>query len=137
MREITFRGKRIDNGEWVEGNLVRNDNGKDYFIVFMGDDYLDYFWEIIVDPNTVGQYTGLTDKNGKRIFEGDILQYKNETCWVINWCAEETRFVVTGYIDGKKCEHICIDVVFRDFEVIGNIHDNSELLKGDKHDTNT
>ena len=131
MREILFRGKQIDTGVWVEGFFC-NENCDSVFslmyeqanIIKKGTGY----WYSVI-PNTVGQYTGLTDKNGKRIFEGDILQYKNETCWVINWCAEETRFVVTGYIDGKKCEHICIDTVFRDFEVIGNIHDNPELLK--------
>jgi uncharacterized phage protein (TIGR01671 family) len=131
MREILFRGKRIDNGEWIEGFYCtyKFDNirpvAKRHYIMPLWTNH-----ENEVDPTTVGQYTGLTDKNGKRIFEGDILQYKNETCWVINWCAEETRFVVTGYIDGKKCEHICIDTVFRDFEVIGNIHDNPDLVEG-------
>lgn len=133
MREILFRGQRVDynnpanNGKWYEGVYFPKDDTTPA-IIYSGKRHNH---GVFVDPETVGQYTGLTDKNGKKIFEGDILQYKNETCWVINWCAEETRFVVTGYIDGKKCEHICIDTVFRDFEVIGNIHDNPELLKGE------
>lgn len=139
MREILFRGKRVDNGEWVYGfyeNIPEHHivklSGKDC-IVSINNGLL---MEVI--PETVGEYTGLTDENGKRIFEGDIVRYRPED-WcepqysVVEYCADKWNYPAFDLDDhcyegnGLQCAHEegrC--------EVIGNIHDNPELLEEDK-----
>lgn len=125
MREILFRGKRMDNGKWVEGAFCPK-NCDDPFgpmvdrpsIIKLGEP-CDGFW-FDVDPATVGQYTGLTDKNGKKIFEGDILLDADEPCVIV--------FEDCSWKEIYKNDWWSFiyedDVV----EVIGNIHDNPELI---------
>ena len=128
MREIIFRGKREDNGEWVYGSLHiqygEMSNGTrliEYRILGMNGQ-VDY-----VIPETVGQYTGLTDKNGKKIFEGDITQYdKDGALYEIIFVKEggKTQFCSKFIPDGS------VGYVNEDRDkVIGNIHDNPELLE--------
>jgi uncharacterized phage protein (TIGR01671 family) len=140
MREILFRGKRKDNGEWVQGYVF--DNGfADRKRVFVGGlvitDYrgtADDKWEVgtafyEVIPQTVGQYTGLTDKNGKKIFEGDkcritrhcILCYGSITFKKGSFWFEE--FNADSVIELNRLKPNNYEI-----EVIGNIHDNPELL---------
>ena len=130
MRENLFRAKRKDNGEWVEGGLCIIN--KSPFICYEMVKGLPKLTE--VEENTIGQYTGLTDKNGTKIFEGDVL--KN----VMRWCDEERNGVVTfkdgafGFIWYRgevEMFHAFVSVVNIEYEVIGNINDNPELL-GDK-----
>ena len=101
MREILFRGKREDNGEWIEGYLVRrpsaiqvSDRSSPWAIDRPPADPDDSGEVCFVDGNTVGQFTGLTDKNGMRIFEGDVVLYKDDERGVITYDAETARFCV-------------------------------------------
>lgn len=137
MREILFRGKRVDNDEWVEGGFYRepNDDIKSGVSYIIGGSLYDVGSAYAVIPETVGQYTGLTDKNGKRIFEGAILQCDNikgtvkysdkQAAFTFMW----KRFNLYGGDSFKKC--VLADFgKFYDIKLIGNIHDNPELLKG-------
>lgn len=130
MREILFRGKRVDNGEWVEGFYVRL-NGKEHRIYTgyaetdCGDYYPDW-WQ--VDPETVGQYTGLKDTNGKRIFEGDIVRNRDCTMIVV-WYYFHAAFMLVFRVDGDYFETISNSHIY--LKIIGNIHDNPEILKGE------
>lgn len=132
MREILFRGKRIDNGEWVYGNYAFTDvNGKKYFI------FQNKPLEHEVIPETVGQYTGLTDKNGKKIFEGDIIRFDENLYTVQRECDTPGGYwAETGYILKHIgwSDYTSFTSTIDDWEnecqvfIIGNIHDNPELL---------
>lgn len=146
MREILFRGKRTDNGEWVEGyycNLggnhprVLNEN------IFIGKiGRVLEFKNIDVLPETVGQYTGLTDKNGTKIFEGDIVKCLDTINDIEFNAVVEFGNPNHEYNWGYQLKHISGDMPNLDIlcwvdmeetgafiEVIGNIHDNPELLE--------
>lgn len=127
MREILFRGKRKDNGEWVYGNLSKRDDVKkwEYFI---GQNSLGY--DVI--PETVGQYTGLTDdRNGKKIFEGDILRVavkENTTICKVAFAENVAHFQLWQTITLPKTS-TALNLGNYECEVIGNIHDNPELWR--------
>lgn len=144
MRTIKFRGKRIDNGEWAYGSLVtysdiriigryRNGHNKTepYIRSFIIDNETglevssyenEYYFTVMCEviPETVGQFTELYDKNGKDIYEGDIMQICDDIA-VVEFSAN--GFYQKSINDGPTyCN-------FNKYEVIGNIHDNPELLK--------
>ena len=129
MREILFRGKRIDNSEWETGSLVYARMGTSEEQVGIADKMTAYHTPVI--PETVGQYTGLTDKNGKKIFEGDILEGDLEDN--LDPGAKWRSVVVWGKF-GWNCKggHVSLPIDefdIKEGEVIGNIHDNSELME--------
>ena len=129
MREILFRGKsnwsygNVKKGDWLYGMTISrhcyNDEEITSYYIGGGNN--------TIDGKTLGQYTGLTDKNGKKIFEGDIVEYKEE-------------YGEIAYDDEQAMFNVLFDTWCTDFdhiypyelEVIGNIHDNSELLKGEQ-----
>lgn len=119
-REILFRGKKTINGEWVEGDLFQHSEQR--FI--MGNNR-----NTEVMPSTVGQYTGLKDKNGVKIFEGDILEAMNGNRGYVVF--EHGAFMKSCIPKGVMSSlTIATDVN----AVIGNIHDNPELLKGEENE---
>lgn len=124
MREILFRGKRIDNGEWVEGGVAFEDYTDKAYIVQWNTFGLGYFEYIEVDPNTVGQYTGLCDKNGKKIFEGDRIEIRGYVYYCC-WDAGNLEFIL---INEKESFGMGYAASSR-MTVIGNVHDNTELLE--------
>ena len=137
MREILFKAKRIDNGEWVYGNYAFTDtNGEQHFI------FQNKAFEYEVNPDTICQYTGLTDKNGYKIWENDIVRkidsnalgwYRERICNVYFDSVGYWGIMTTlgdGYWMGEFDEE--------QLEVIGNIFDNKELLQeaGETDETN-
>lgn len=138
MREILFRGKRTDNGEWVYGNY-NNVNGKAYIFP---EDATDSYDNYQVDPATVGQYTGVVDRNGKQVFEDDIIGYtdtdtgKTKIFGVVKWYYEGNFYINTDTYCNYTSDNDCANVGYMmnrattKLLVLGNIHDNPELLKG-------
>ena len=144
MREILFKAKRLDNGEWVEVNLVQSEDVDDDFkviIIPLKESWMyteEYSNDIgfegwyKVDPTTLCQYTGLVDKNGQKIWENDILcghldeEYPEDITYtkvfwnVIGFHTKENHSINIEPFDEWYTEH---------FEVCGNIFDNSELLE--------
>lgn len=138
MREILFRGKRMDNGEWVDGSLLKvTINGKTAHLIF-GDNFAFVGGDVkalshaLVGPSTVGQYTGLT-ANGKKIFEGDIIKIPDDYNEFGHNAGEiyEVYFCCGGFRLKPKYTKARGYWLEDDetVEVIGNIHDNPELLE--------
>ncbi len=127
MREILFRAKCKNTGEWIEG-IPYKMYGNVYF-PNKGDSNL-FFAEVY--PETVGQFTGLTDKNDVKIFEGDIVKFREwregSMCWIGKVHYEKQQFVVSGN-PNKECGTsfvLCMSrFISKDIEVTGNIYDNS------------
>ena len=127
IRTIIFRGKRKSNGEWAYGNFLRGCVDDFAYIVEFGNKELCINYVEVI-PETVGQYTGFTDKNGKKIFEGDIIRKTNKGQHPKIFIANiHTNFRVNEEVYYGPCEHFTESC---ESEIIGNIHDNPELMKG-------
>jgi uncharacterized phage protein (TIGR01671 family) len=138
MREHLYRGKRIESDKWIFGSLDVGHHGKMPFarICLFPDNFC------YVDPETVGQYTGLTDKNGVKIFEGDILKYKahyfageyHTHVGIVEWrenaaCFHCQQILSEGKRDKKDYGGLCTLHFKYDAEIVGNIHDKPDLLE--------
>lgn len=140
MREILFRGKTKENGEWVQGYFVyaKSDfDGEEYreadIIPHDTDRVYKGEYNVVFPciPETIGQYTGLTDKNGNKVFEGDILKGSWETISTIFFDEISSSYrVKTSTGHEREPSYYGIDK----WEVIGNIHENPELLRTPKND---
>ena len=142
MREILFRGKRIDSELWVEGSLVNNiffraGTNRPVPYIINPDEYEEYccmedIGELAVEviEDTVGQFTGLVDRNGKRIFEGDIVKYAEG---YHHWSGEYNKATVVEFVGGSFYPFCGCGGEYSmstDYAiVIGNIYDNSDLMK--------
>ena len=131
MREVLYRGKRTDNGEWVEGvfcppcNICFDEIGRDDVL---DQDGVPVWHDYEVDPETVGQFFGLTDRNGRKIFEGDIIRHQ---------LTVDYSEVGRVFFDEDQCtfmrtpRHTLLDRhCQKNYEVIGNIHDDLKLSEG-------
>lgn len=139
MREILFRGKQAYNGEWIAGGLLQDDDGKTYIVGYEHRGGIDGMidaeltsWAVISE--TIGQYTGLTDKNGTKIFEGDIVTVS------LSWDEDDVMDVGRVFYSEEICGFYrtskvfgggCPSMTYTDeYEIIGNIYDNPELVGG-------
>lgn len=147
-REILFKAKRIDNGEWVEGCIVIDQSRLDRFKYRIQPIESGVLYAHPIDPDTLCQYTGLTDKNGKKIWENDILRYSYDydgspflkdgeeikyRAGAVFWSEWRGSWAVCGR-GNKKCTNNDVFKYNRNpnrTEVIGNIFDNPELLEGE------
>lgn len=159
-RENKYRGKRIDNGEWVHGNLIKMDAQGSQSFIFPFRNFASTlscgqivaYNMVEVDPDTVGQFTGLKDKSGVEIWEGDVLSFK-EILWsdcsrakIIEVREEALIGIITynelcsvvkvyrGNVSSFGWNHetnecIMIDINPEELKVIGNIHENPELME--------
>lgn len=156
-KEILFIGKRVDNGEWVVGDLIHRQIWKrSLTIIRVSDDGFDHYEEYEVISETVGEFTGLVDKYGKKIFEGDIIRYYDEDCYyypeecteffgkVVQECGafgvgtqNELPLELENWCGNDNFVSLweiywnlnCCDGVLPMIEVIGNVYDNKELLE--------
>lgn len=129
QREILFKAKRADNGNWIQGNLIVNETTGQHMIMHVWPEHPDLYDFRTVIPETVCQYTGLTDKSGNKIFEGDIVKDRNGEDSVVIYgsfncgcCYDVFGYTLDGNFD--EFDKGIADECKCGIEVIGNIYDN-------------
>lgn len=136
IREVIFRGKRLHDNKWIYGNFISDCEGNPHIIEprFFCEDGHHLQYEdntdtpVFIIPETVGQFTGLTDKNGKRIFEGDIVSLVKHDGLIYKVVYVPCRYEL---VNSKGVNCFVLDIYkSENIEVIGNIHDNPDILKG-------
>ena len=133
IREVIFRGKRTDNGKWVKGYLYITHIGAHEIGSYDAEINIERLTFDVI-PETVGQYTGLTDKNGVRIFEGDIVSLVKHDGLIYKVVYVPCRYEL---VNSKGVNCFVLDIYkSENIEVIGNIHDNPELLGGENNGIN-
>ena len=142
MREILFRGKRIDSGEWIYGDVIQFPMHGIVRIIEQNSNNGESYGDSEIDCDTLGQYTGLTDKNGTKVFEGDILKIIHKYQSPFDDDTKEYTDITTDvvFFDNEglcfsygKSPFLCVvDNVTAEYEVIGNIYDDNleELANG-------
>ncbi|HAX83227.1 MAG TPA: hypothetical protein DCY15_01625 [Ruminococcaceae bacterium] len=127
MREILFRGKSIITNEWVYGGIIAPYGEEKYYIINNTSDLSELDADP-VNPETVGQYTGITDRNGTKIFEGDIIQVDEieDPTFLVAWNNDDAGFEL---VDDGFYLPLFGTISGQNIKVIGNIHDNPELLE--------
>ena len=126
MREILFRGKRADNGQWVYGFYAQELQGQHYILADEGDFYDGPMLTMVeIIPESVGQYTGHDDKNGVKVFDGDVLAIDDDR-FLIRWEEERGGFRIDYW---QFDEQYDLSEFWPASEAIGNIHDNPEVTE--------
>lgn len=138
MREILFRGKRVDDGEWVEGFPYITHGGEHQIRYYDSESNIENCSHTVI-PDTLGRFTGLTDKNGTKIFEGDIIKHTQvylhgtvKSIGYVKWSTAYACWLAGGYTNGRA-DMFLGDQSYK-LEVLGNIYDNPELLEVNESD---
>ena len=134
MREILFKAKRLDNGEWVEGSLISTEDNSGFILRSKTKAFIPKGTNTFcstecyeIDQTTLCQYTGLVDKNGQKIWENDIVRNEEGDIGVVQWFEEHAAFMIWNKT--KNCVCYLAENDFLKIEIVGNEFDNPELLE--------